>query len=327
MKIFKLILTAAVLSFAASGVWAAELSTEKLLGEMGVPAGTLPQQSVGAIQENQQISNPAVIQEDLKPKCKPPARDVVRDIVKENLSAIKIVEYGDAPVTVSASKVSNIISVPYDIESISSSKFCPDKTTSAACINPDHIGRSQRQLIFPGVVGQDTDLVIVTSKKTYALSLAAFATTPVYIQIRNKASGKREMTEPVECPKSFPVVEKLYETIIAAIRDGQIEGYTERNVSLIHDTARLLFVANRILEDELWSVAFIDIVNKSKTDVIQVKENSEEVQTAISKLVGVPLISSLSREFIQPQNPKTIANHEDIATLVVIAERREAHHE
>jgi hypothetical protein len=325
MRRFKLILTyAAVLCLVASSAWAFEVSTGDLLGEVQgtvLPNVPPPQQNAGAIQENQQVF--------LAPECKPPARDVVRDVVEENSSAVKVIEYGDAPVTVSASKVSNVISVPYDIESISSSKFCPDKTTSPACINPDHIGRSARQLIFPGVAGQDTDLVIVTSKKTFALSLRPFASTPVHIKIKNKATDMhmREMTEPVECPKSFPIVEKLYSTIIAAIRGELIEGYAERKVFLVHDTPALMFVANRILEGELWSVAFIDVVNKSKTETFRVKENMEEVQTAISKLVGVPLISSLSRESIQPQNPKTITNHEDIATLVVIAERREVHHE
>lgn len=114
--------------------------------------------------------------------------------------------------------------------------------------------------------------------------------------------------------------------MISAIRDEQVEGYVERRVSTIHDTPALLFVMNKVLDGELWRVAFIDVVNKSKKDTVQVKENNEEVQTAISKLVGVPLIASLSRELIQPQNPKTIANGEDIATLVVIAERQgEAH--
>jgi hypothetical protein len=84
----------------------------------------------------------------------------------------------------------------------------------------------------------------------------------------------------------------------------------------------LLFVLNKVLEGEMWSIAFIDVVNKSKTDAVRIKENNEEVQTAISKLVGTPLIASLSRESLQAQNPKSIANGEDIAKLVVIAERQ-----
>jgi hypothetical protein len=290
---------------------------------MGITAQTLPKhETVPAIPDEQQVTSQEAMQESPKAQYRPP----VLDVVKENPSAVKIIDYGDAPVTVSASKVSNIISVPYDIESISSSKFCPEKTSSPACINPDSIGRSTRQIIFPGVIGPDTDIVIVTSKKTYALSLQPYAMTPVHIQIRNKTTGKRGAVETTECPKSFPVVERLYETMISAIRDEQVEGYVERRVSTIHDTPALLFVMNKVLDGELWRVAFIDVVNKSKKDTVQVKENNEEVQTAISKLVGVPLIASLSRELIQPQNPKTIANGEDIATLVVIAERQgEAH--
>lgn len=202
MKRSNLALAITVLFLATAGsLYAAELSTEQLLGEMGITAQTLPKhETVPAIPDEQQVTSQEAMQESPKAQYRPP----VLDVVKENPSAVKIIDYGDAPVTVSASKVSNIISVPYDIESISSSKFCPEKTSSPACINPDSIGRSTRQIIFPGVIGPDTDIVIVTSKKTYALSLQPYAMTPVHIQIRNKTTGKRGAVETTECPKKFP---------------------------------------------------------------------------------------------------------------------------
>jgi len=323
-KAYVVALIAALCLLATASLYAAEISTEQLLGEMGITAGqTIPSQqavgAVGIVQKDRQITSAAVNQDIYQPRERTP---IILDVVKENPSAVKNIEYGEAPVTVAASKVSNIISVPYDIESVSSSKFCPEKTTSPSCINPDHIGRSTRQLIFPGVLGKDTDVVIVTSQKTYALSLQPYATTPVHIQITNKGIGKRGNARAMEYPKNFPVVEKLYETIIAALRDEQVEGYVASRPAktAVHDTPELLFVLDKVLEGEMWRIAFIDVVNKSKEQDVSVKENYDEVQTAIAKLVGIPLIASLSRELLQAQNQKTIENGGYIARLVVVAE-------
>ena len=233
--------------------------------------------------------------------------------VQENPESRVVVQYSDVPVTVPASKAVNVIKVPYPIKSVGSSKFCPDNAPPALdCIRGEGIGKSEYQLSMVPLGDQKTDLAIVTAEKTFVITLQPSAIPAAFIEIVDAGKGKAKETE-----ESFPYAELMAELIRKAIGGKEIEGYSTRHVSRIHDTPEYTFILKKEMIGAQYKVALIDVLNKTE-NVRQIREDTEQIDAVISKMAGAPLAVSASREFLQPETRETEKNGEFISTITAV---------
>jgi len=295
-----------------NNAYAVEFSTDRILTEV--------QQNSGNQNSNQpciDCEKPSIPSFAPIPPIKPlpPIKSV-----QENPSGKITVTYKDIPVTVPASKVTNVIRVPYQIKSLGSSKFCPEKLTSSSCINPDNIGKSEHQITVVPVMDADTDFAIATEKKTFLISLRPVLDTPAYIEIKDEGSSVIINKAAEDFERAFPYVEGLLEIIKKARRNEQIDGYITKHTSVIHETPDLFFILRKEMTGARYKVVYIDILNKTN-NIIQLREDSELLQTVVARMAGSPLASNLSREFIQPRTPETERKGEHISTLISVVRR------
>lgn len=309
----------ALMLLIGANVYAVEFSTDKILVEaqQGKKLQETAQQQQG---DNIQTCVNCNHDKDGEKQLPLPA---IKD-VQENPSGKITVTYRDIPVTVPASKVTNVIKVPYTIKNLGSSKFCPDKMVSQNCINPDNIGKSEYQISVVPVAGRDTDFAIATEGKTFLVTLRPVLDTPAYIEIKDEGSNTANNTvntaKSENFEKSFPYVEGLIEIIKKAVRNEQLDGYISKHTSTIHETPDLYFIIKKEMIGARYKVIYIDILNKTNS-VIQLREDSELLQNVVAKTAGSPLASTLSREFIQPRTPETERKGEHISTLISVVRR------
>jgi ribosomal protein S17E len=320
-KRFCFVITIVVLMLLLNvNAYAVEFSTDKILVEAQQgkrQQETAEQQQGGIIQTCVNCNH----DKDGEKQLPLPA---IKD-VQENPSGKITVTYRDIPVTVPASKVTNVIKVPYTIKNLGSSKFCPDKTVSQNCINPDNIGKSEYQISVVPVAGRDTDFAIATEGKTFLVTLRPVLDTPAYIEIKDEGSNTNNTANTAKAEnfeKSFPYVEGLIEIIKKAVRNEQIDGYITKHTSTIHETPDLYFILKKEMIGARYKVVYIDILNKTNS-VIQLREDSELLQNVVAKIAGPPLASNLSREFIQPRASETERKGEHMSTLISVVRRGE----
>ncbi|GER94875.1 hypothetical protein A45J_2686 [hot springs metagenome] len=313
--------TIALMLLIGANVYAVEFSTVKILAE-AQQTKTLPETVQQQQENNNHSCGNCTHDKDGEKQLPLPA---IKD-VQENPSGKITVTYRDIPVTVPASKVTNVIKVPYTIKNLGSSKFCPDKdkTVSPNCINPDNIGKSEYQISVVPVAGRDTDFAIATEGKTFLVTLRPVLDTPAHIEIKDEGSNTVNNTvntaKAENFEKSFPYVEGLIEIIKKAVRNEQLDGYITRHASTIHETPDLYFIIKKEMIGARYKVVYIDILNKTNS-VIQLREDSELLQNVVAKIAGSPLASNLSREFIQPRTPETERKGEHISTLISVVRR------
>ncbi len=131
--------------------------------------------------------------------------------VKEIPSSKITVNYNDVNVIIPVAKDAvNIVKVPYPIKLIDSSKFCPDNTPpTAKCIKD--VGKSEYQFSIVPLPDIDTDLAVMTSEKTFIITLRPMQKAASYIEIID--AGKKEIRMTDDKEKSLPYVELLVELI------------------------------------------------------------------------------------------------------------------
>jgi ribosomal protein S17E len=304
--------------FVSANVYAAEFSTDKILTE-----AQRERISHEAVQQQENNTQTCINCNDNKDGEKQIPLLAIKD-VQENPSGKITVTYKDIPVTVPASKVTNVIKVPYLIKNLGSSKFCPDKMVSPNCIPPDNIGKSEHQISVVPVAGRDTDFAIATEGKTFIITLRPVLDTPAYIEIKDEGSNTVNNTvntaKAENFEKSFPYVEGLLEIIKKAVRNEQIEGYITKYILTIHETPDLYFIIRKEMIGARYKVVYIDILNRTNS-VIQLREDSELLQNVVANIAGSPLASTLSREFLQPNAPETERKGEHISTLISVVRR------
>lgn len=337
----KLALTSLICMVLASGATAAEFSANKMIIEKAPqaqtktvqtgqpqPCGQSTPQAGGVCpivplrsgQEVTLLPGQSLVQtQPVAPMIMP------LDTVQENTRGKITVKYRGVPVTIPASKSTNVIVFPYPIESVGSSKFCADTKYGSNCINPESIGKGEREFHVVPLQNQDTDFVVSTSKQTFIITLRPQLESPAYIEILDESgsSGGQACSSIQEENNSTPYIEYLTELISRAWRGEKIDGFYSNQVSKVYESPNLLFVFKKeiVSTKEPIKIVFIDIINKSK-NVLQVREDSKLVEVVLSKIAGKPLAVSLSREFIQPASDETERKNEHISTIVAVVKKQ-----
>ncbi|GAB5047564.1 hypothetical protein [Thermodesulfovibrio sp. TK110] len=295
-------------SLMLSNIYAAEFSSEKLIGQQLEPQAVQTQLT----KESQTKACPVSV-----------SSIVPLTEVQENKNSKIVVKYRGVPVTIPASKVTNVIVFPYQIESVGSSKFCSDNKFGSNCINSESIGKGEKQFSVVPVQGQDTDFVVTTSKQTYVITLRPQFDTPSYIEIIDESESVSSTNTECMSELNYPYVDYLIDLIGKAIRGEKPEGFYSNQISQVYETPELLFVFKKeiVSTKEPVKVVFIDIINKTK-NVLQIREDSKLLEVVISKVAGKPLAVSLSREFIQPITSESERKSEQISTCVAVVRKK-----
>ncbi|HAK87621.1 MAG: hypothetical protein A2X55_08860 [Nitrospirae bacterium GWB2_47_37] len=235
--------------------------------------------------------------------------------VKEIPSSKITVRYNDVNVIIPVAKNAvNIIKVPYSIKFLDSSKFCPDKApVTVKCIAD--VGKSEYQLSIVPLPDIDTDLAVMTSEKTFVITLRPVQKAASFIEIID--IGKKEAKAIDEKEKSLPHVELLIELIKKTLRGDEIDGYSKRSVSKIFETLEYTFIMKKEISGSRLKIVQIDVLNKTNR-VVELQDNSEFIGNIISKIAGKPLARNVSREFLQPRNAETERKGEFISTITAV---------
>lgn len=241
---------------------------------------------------------------------------------QENQSGKVTVRYRGVPVTIPASKVTNVIVFPYPIESVGSSKFCPDNKFSANCINPEAVGKGEKQFTVVPLQNQDTDFVVATTHQTFVITLRPQFDTPAYIEIVDESEQSRP-TCAEEQNFSTPYVEYLTDLIAKVVRNEKIDGFSSVQISKIYETPDLIFIFKKEYSSPKnpIKIVVVDIINKSK-NILQIREDSKLLGVILSKTAGTPLAVSLSREFVQPLTSETEKKGEHITTCIAVVKKK-----
>ena len=262
--------------------------------KQGKPQKTRQQEAVPAVMPAQEVN--------LMNSAKPKVEEI--DAVQENRKSLITVNYSEYPVSVPVSREEvNVISVPYAIEKVNTSKE-----------NIKEIGKAEKEFSITVLKDRETDIVVKTTEKTFLLTLVPTSrhATHVVIDDAGAATKKAEETE-----KEFPHVELMTTLIKKALRGDQIEGYVALPRSEILNSPDATFIFKREIMGVKYKVVFIDIINRT-SGVIQVRENMPFIRNIVSRFAGHPYATTVTREFIQPRNAEAERKGEFVSTIVAV---------